>query len=54
MDMEPLVKDGVKAEDMPEIEGNVEFENVSFAYPDEPEVDILKDVSFTAKKGETR
>ena len=53
MDMEPLVKDGVKAEDIPEIEGNVEFENVSFAYPDEPEVDILKDVSFTAKKGET-
>ena len=53
MDMEPLVKDGFKAEDMPDIEGNVEFEHVTFAYPDEPDVDILKDVSFKAKKGET-
>ncbi|RKM61409.1 ABC transporter ATP-binding protein [Butyrivibrio sp. CB08] len=53
MDMEPLVKDGVKAIDIPEIEGNVEFDNVTFAYPDEPDVDILKDVSFKAKKGET-
>ena len=53
MDMEPLVKDKEKAEDMPEIQGNVEFDHVTFAYPDEPDVDILKDVSFKAKKGET-
>lgn len=53
MDMEPLVKNGEEAEDMPEIKGNVEFDHVTFAYPDEPDVDILKDVSFKAKKGET-
>ncbi|MBO6241340.1 MAG: ABC transporter ATP-binding protein [Butyrivibrio sp.] len=53
MDMEPLVKDKEKAEDMPEIQGNVEFDHVTFAYPDEPDVDILHDVSFKAKKGET-
>lgn len=53
MDMEPLVKDGTKAVDIPEIEGNVEFDHVTFAYPDEPDVDILHDVSFKAKKGES-
>ena len=53
MDMEPLVKDGARAEDIPEIEGNVEFDHVTFAYPDEPDVDILHDVSFKAMKGET-
>lgn len=53
MDMEPLVKNGEGSEDMPEIKGNVEFDHVTFAYPDEPDVDILKDVSFKAKKGET-
>lgn len=53
MDMEPLVKNGEGAEDMPGIKGNVEFDHVTFAYPDEPDVDILKDVSFKAKKGET-
>lgn len=53
MDMDPLVKDGEKAVDLPEIEGNVEFDHVTFAYPDEPDVDILHDVSFKAKKGET-
>ncbi len=35
----------------PEIAGNVEFRNVSFGYEDGQEV--LKDVSFTAKRGET-
>ena len=53
MDMDPLVKDGERAVDLPEIEGNVEFDHVTFAYPDEPDVDILHDVSFKAKKGET-
>ncbi|MCR5156701.1 MAG: ABC transporter ATP-binding protein/permease [Butyrivibrio sp.] len=53
MDMDPLVKDGEKAIDLPEIEGNVEFDHVTFAYPDEPDVDILHNVSFKAKKGET-
>ncbi len=33
-------------------EGTVEFKNVSFKYPDAEEY-ILRDISFTAKKGET-
>ncbi len=53
MDMVPLVKDGEEVVDIPDIEGNVEFDHVTFAYPDEPDVDILKDVSFKAGKGET-
>ncbi len=53
MDMEPLVKDADSVIDIPEIKGNVEFSHVTFAYPDEPDVDILHDVSFTADQGET-
>lgn len=53
MDMEPLVKDGESVIDIPEIKGDVEFSHVTFAYPDEPDVDILHDVSFEAAEGET-
>ncbi len=35
------------------IEGNVVFENVAFTYPSRKEVQVLKNVSFTASKGET-
>ncbi|SEF55952.1 ATP-binding cassette, subfamily B [Eubacterium ruminantium] len=41
------VKDGV-----PGLEGTVEFRNVSFRYPDGGD-DVLHDISFTAKQGET-
>ncbi|MGM5470062.1 ABC transporter ATP-binding protein [Flavobacteriaceae bacterium LMO-SS05] len=34
------------------IEGHIEFKNVSFTYPD-TKIQALKDVSFTIKKGET-
>ncbi len=53
MDMDPLVKDGSEAVDIPDIKGDVEFRDVTFAYPDEPDVDILKDVSFKAQRGKT-
>lgn len=53
MDTKPLVKDEVGATDMPKLKGRVEFEKVSFGYPDEPEKMILKDVSFDIKPGET-
>lgn len=33
--------------------GDVTFENVSFFYPSRPEFQVLKDVSFSARKGET-
>ena len=35
------------------LEGNVSFENVSFAYPTRKEFTVLKDISFTARKGQT-
>ena len=46
------IKDG-KAEKTPDNKkGEVEFKNVSFKYPDGDDY-ILKNISFTAKKGET-
>ena len=53
MDIDPLVKDEEGAYELPSIKGDVRFEHVDFAYPDEPDVDILHDVSFTANAGET-
>lgn len=53
MDTEPLVKDKESVTDLPDINGKVEFDHVTFAYPDEPDVDILRDVSFEAAQGET-
>lgn len=53
MDMQPLVYDEKDATVMPKIRGEVSFEHVAFAYPDEPEKLILTDVSFDVKAGET-
>lgn len=38
---------------IPPIEGNVRFENVTFAYSDAPTVKVLENVSFDIKPGET-
>lgn len=46
-----LVKDAEGATEMPPIHGNIAFEHVTFSY--EPGQPILKDVSFTAKQGES-
>ena len=46
-----LVKDAEGATEMPPIKGDVEFKNVTFSYEDG--VEILKKVSFMAKKGQT-
>ncbi len=49
---EPItVKDADDAVEMPEIKGDVTFENVTFAY--EEGKDVLKNVSFTVKAGES-
>ncbi|MBZ9685620.1 ABC transporter ATP-binding protein/permease [Clostridium estertheticum] len=51
LDEEPIIKnpkDGVKDT---AIKGIVEFDNVTFTYPD-GEVPVLRDISFTAVKGE--
>jgi len=53
LDIEPMIVDSEDAIELPTIRGNVIFDHVKFAYPDEPDVDILENVSFTVKSGET-
>ncbi len=49
---EPVtVRDAEDATEMPDIKGDVTFENVTFAY--EEGKDVLKNVSFTVKAGES-
>lgn len=53
IDIEPSIqskKAGVKSTNT---QGYVEFENVCFAYSDSAEKSVLKNISFTAKPGET-
>ncbi len=52
LDEESSIIEKENIKDLPEVEGNVTFSNVSFSYPDEKDKLILKDVSFTVKKGE--
>lgn len=52
LDTEPMVADGVKTAGKPGVEGEIEFRNVSFAYPDSRQA-MLEGVNFKAKKGET-
>ncbi|MCL2296314.1 MAG: ABC transporter ATP-binding protein/permease [Methanomassiliicoccaceae archaeon] len=49
---EPSIKDGSVEESSSDLKGDVEFRNVSFKYPGAADY-VLKDVSFTAKQGET-
>ena len=53
IDTKSLIQDKEGAEELPDIEGNVEFKNVSFAYADDLDTIVLNDVSFKAKPGET-
>lgn len=46
------IEDGKGAQGEPRRIGEIIFDNVSFKYPDADEY-VLKDISFTAKKGET-
>lgn len=48
--IEPEIKN--KATNRTEIKGNIEFKNVSFTY-DDTNIQALKNISFTVKKGET-
>lgn len=53
IDTEAGIRDCEGAEELPDIEGTVDFEHVSFAYDDEPERMILKDANFHIRQGET-
>ena len=52
LDTKPTIIDGNREEGNKDCIGEVEFRNVSFRYPDAEE-DVIKNISFKAKKGET-
>ncbi len=52
LDVEPGIKDGTATEGEKGMEGTIEFQDVSFRYPDADE-DMLSHISFQAQKGET-
>jgi ATP-binding cassette subfamily B multidrug efflux pump len=52
LDTEPIIKNPDNGISKSNNEGTVEFDKVTFVYPDGEEP-VLKDISFTAKKGET-
>ena len=52
IDTKPLITDGAHTEGEPGKQGEIEFRNVSFTYPDSRKA-MLEGISFTAKKGQT-
>ncbi|MGX9755593.1 ABC transporter ATP-binding protein [Clostridioides difficile] len=52
LEEEPLIKNPENGVKDTENKGLIEFDNVTFTYPD-GEASVLKDISFTAKTGET-
>lgn len=52
IDTKPLIIDGTHTEGEPGKQGEIEFRNVSFTYPDSRKA-MLEGISFTAKKGQT-
>ena len=52
LDTEITIKDGTQEQGKVGLKGEIEFNNVSFKYPDGEEY-VLRDISFKAKQGET-
>jgi ATP-binding cassette subfamily B protein len=52
LDTDVSILDGDATEGKPGAEGEIEFRNVSFKYPDAADY-VLRDISFTARRGET-
>lgn len=50
LDLEPEVKDEPNAKELPQIKGDIKFENVRFHYV--PGIDVLKDINLHVKPGE--
>lgn len=53
LDTKAKIRDREGASVLPALKGAVRFSHVSFAYSDEPERMVLKDVSFDVRPGET-
>jgi len=52
LDEKPEDINGLAPKSRDKINGNVTFKNVGFSYPSRKEIEVLKDVSFTAKFGQ--
>ncbi|MBA4153480.1 ABC transporter transmembrane domain-containing protein [Flavobacterium sp.] len=52
LDEKPEDINGLAPKSRDKIKGNVTFKNVGFSYPSRKEIEVLKDVSFTAKFGQ--
>ena len=53
MDTPAEITDAENAGELPQIRGSVRFEDVTFAYTDEPERNVLEQVSFRVEPGQT-
>lgn len=53
MDTVPEIKNKENAYELPDIQGNVTFEDVTFAYSDAPDIKVLEHVNFQIKAGQT-
>ena len=53
LDTEPDIRDEEGAVELPEIDGRVEFRNVSFAYPGTNGANVIEDFNLVINKGET-
>ena len=52
LDTESTLQEKPNAKPLTVSEGRVEFKNICFAYPDEPEVEVLHNINFTAEPGQ--
>jgi len=52
LDTPATILDGIRVDGEPGLRGEIIFKNVGFKYPDAAEA-VLKDVSFTVRRGET-
>lgn len=53
LDTPPTLVESTEAIELKDVKGEVEFKNVSFAYPDDLETKVLENVSFKVKGGQT-
>ncbi|GMA08625.1 multidrug ABC transporter ATP-binding protein [Tetragenococcus halophilus subsp. flandriensis] len=53
MDTEPIIENKENGVTTTETNGYLEFDDVTFAYPGHAEAPVIRDVSFSAKPGET-
>ncbi|MBQ8654441.1 MAG: ABC transporter ATP-binding protein [Clostridia bacterium] len=50
---EPDIRDESQVEDIRELKGDIELRDLTFAYPDARDIDVLENVSVRVKAGET-